>query len=74
MNAYPIRMHTLPYVFCSFERGVRCADVDDPKIVNGVHRHVGLVGSPQAAVVLVKNEMLPLVSSLGIREVDRVRL
>ena len=74
MDTYSIRMHTLPYVFCSFERGVRCADIDDPKIVNGVHRHVSLVGSPQTAVVLVENEVLSLVSSLGVRKVDRVRL
>lgn len=74
MGTYPIRMHTLPYMFCSFERGVGCADVDDPKIVNGIHRHVSLVGSPQAAIVLVENEVLSLVSGLGVREVDRIRL
>jgi len=74
VNTYPISMHTLPYVFRSFERGVRCADVDNPKVVNGIHRHVGFVGSPQTAIVLVEDEVLSLVSGLRVREVDRVRL
>ena len=58
-------------MFCPFKRGVRCTDVDNPKVVNGVYRFIGFIGSPQTAVVLVKDEMLSFIASLRVREVVR---
>jgi len=65
-------MQTLPYVFCPFERGVRRADVDNPKVIDGIRRYIGFIGSPQTALVLVEDEVLSFIASLRIREVDRI--
>ena len=67
-------MQTLPYVFCPFERGVRRADVDDPKVIDSVHWSIEFICSPQTAVVLVEDEMLTFIASLGVREVNRIRV
>ena len=67
-------MQTLPYVFCPFKRGVRRADIDNPKVIDGVHRCVGFIGSPQTAIVLIEDEMLSFIASLRVREVDRIRV
>ena len=65
-------MQTLPYMFCPFKRGVRRTDIDDPKIIDGVHRGIDFISSPQTAVVLVEDEVLPFIASLRVREVDHV--
>ena len=53
----------------SFYRGVWRADVDDPKVVNGVHRFICFIGNPQTTVVLVEDEVLSFISSVGVWEV-----
>lgn len=69
VDTYSIRMQAFPYVFCPFERSVGGADVDDSKVVNGVHRFIGFVSSLQTAVVLVKDEMLSFIPCLRVWEV-----
>ena len=69
VDTHSIGMQALPYVFCPFERGIRRADIDDSQVVNGVHRFIGFISSPQTTVVLVKDEMLSFIPSLRVREV-----
>jgi len=73
-NLVPIRMQTLPYMFCPLEGGVRRADVDNPKVIDGIRGCVGFIGSPQTALVLVEDEVLSFIASLRVREVDRIRV
>ena len=61
-------------MFCPFECGVRRADVDDPKVIDGIHRCVGFIGSPQTALVLVEDEVLSFIAGLRVREMDRIRI
>ena len=61
-------------MFCPFERCIRRADVDNPKVIDGVHRCVGFIGSPQTALVLVEDEVLSFIAGLRVREVDRIRI
>ena len=48
----------------SFKRGVRRADVDDSKVINGVHRSIGFISGPKTPVILVKDEMLSFIPGL----------
>lgn len=66
---YSIGLHTLPEVFELLQGGVRCQDVDNAKVIDGVHALVRLVGRPQPAFVLVENEVLSL-ARVRIRELE----
>lgn len=66
-KTHPVLSHRLPEVLKLLDGVVRCANVDDAKIVNHVHVLVLLVCRAQTAFVLIEQEMAA-VGRVGVRE------